>query len=536
MRAVRRLGVGIAMLIMVMAMMSRAASADATAQTVQIDSGRVHGEGHDDVVVFRGIPFAAPPTGTHRWRPPQPPNAWSGVRDATRFGPECMQKSVNSDAAPGDGRVSEDCLYLNVWRPARQTDHDLPVLVWLYGGGYVNGGTSSPIYDGSAFARDGLVFVSLNYRLGRFGFFAHPALEATQPGPWGNYALMDQIAGLEWVKRNIAQFGGDPDQVTIFGESAGGNAVLELAASPAARGLFQRAAVMSGGGRHLMGTMHDLREDRPHNPSAETLGQRFARQHGIDGDNDQRTAQRLRALPAAAITGQLNLATLLSADPEHATYAGGPIRDGTIVVAPPEQRYHHGNQQALPLLIGTTDRDLGLSDADTMTQLFARFGEDRALARTLYDPTPDESVEQVGRRLGRDRLMTEPARFIADQMHALGAPVWRYRFAHVAEPMRPHWAGALHATDIPYVFATLATRFDKGLSASDDRTEHLMHDYFVNFARHGDPNGPGLPYWPQHTPEAQKLMILEQRDAVAKSDPWRQQLDLIRATRAPQWQ
>jgi para-nitrobenzyl esterase len=226
---------------------------------VKIDTGRLQGAVSGGVLAFKGVPFAAAPVGALRWRAPQPVAPWTGVRSATEISKDCLQGPIPGD--PGLGTdLSEDCLYLNVWRPAqaapkKQGAKKLPVMVWIYGGGLVNGGTQPAIYQGDNFARDGVVFVSVNYRLGRFGFFAHPALTAEHPGePKGNYAFLDQIAALRWVQKNIAAFGGDPGNVTVFGESAGGFSVHVLLATPLAKGLFQRGIVESGGGRDQLGS------------------------------------------------------------------------------------------------------------------------------------------------------------------------------------------------------------------------------------------------------------------------------------------
>lgn len=233
----------------------------AAQETVTVETGKLKGPAAGGVVSFKGIPYAAPPVGDLRWRPPQPAARWSSVRDAAAYGHDCMQLPFPSDAAPLGTTPAEDCLVLNVWAPKHRTGK-LPVLVWIYGGGFVNGGSSPAVYDGSQFAKRGLVFVSFNYRLGRFGFFAHPALSKEgKDGLLGNYGYMDQIAAMKWIQRNIAAFGGDPHQVTVFGESAGGGSVHMLMTSPLAVGLFQRAIVESGGGRALM-TSTGIHESR----------------------------------------------------------------------------------------------------------------------------------------------------------------------------------------------------------------------------------------------------------------------------------
>ncbi len=503
---------------------------------VDIDTGALKGSSAPGVTAFKGIPYAAPPVGDNRWRPPQPVPPWQGVRDAGAFGPDCMQRPFAGDAAPPGTAPAEDCLYLNVWAPSDaipEPDVDRaptrrPVVVWIHGGGYVNGGTSTPVYDGSAFARDDVILVSFNYRLGRFGFFAHPALAREQQGkaPLGNYAVMDQLAALDWVQRNIGAFGGDPDNVTIMGESAGGASVLDLTGSPAAHGLFQRAVVMSGGGRALMGPMAELDRDQPQRPSAETIGEHFAQRHGIAGQGSEALAQ-LRRLPADQIVDGLNMGTLMQGNATPPTWSGGPIRDGELISGPPEGIYQAGLQQRVPMLIGTTDADLGFSTADSMDALLAPFGEDADRARALYDPKGSGDVQQVGQRIGMDRMMTEPARFVADQVAASGQPVWRYRFSHVALEARERWSGAVHASELPYLFRTLETRYNH-LDDSDRAMAWQLHRYVVNFARDGNPNGGGAPTWPLHTPLSHLMMDFTQNEGpVARQDPWRARLDLI---------
>ena len=222
-------------------------AADKNKADVKVESGMLRGVSDVGVVSYKGVPYAAPPTGNLRWKAPQPAAHWSGVRTANQFGHDCMQLPFPSDAAPLGTKPDEDCLVMNVWAPAARTSSKLPVMVWIYGGGYVNGGSSPAVYDGSQFAKQGVVFVSFNYRLGRFGFFAHPALTAEAgSAPLGNYAFLDQIAALKWVQNNIAAFGGDPNKVTLFGESAGGGSVLTMMTSPLSRGLFQQAIIESG--------------------------------------------------------------------------------------------------------------------------------------------------------------------------------------------------------------------------------------------------------------------------------------------------
>jgi carboxylesterase type B len=326
---------------------------------VRVDGGDVQGVVADGVESFKGIPFAAPPVGELRWRPPQPAAAWTGVRQASEFGADCMQGRFGPPPAPGapPARMpSEDCLFLNVWRPAGAATSKLPVMVWIYGGGFMGGSGASAFTSGMQFAKQGVVLVSLNYRVGRFGFFAFPALSSERPDePKSNYAYMDQIAALQWVKRNIAAFGGDPANVTIFGFSAGGVSVHSLVASPMARGLFHKAIAQSGGSRDSVLTARPLRADGvdPNYPvSAETLGATFARSMGIEGtDATALTSLRaltseqvLRGAPAPAGTNPPQVETT-------------PILDGKLITETAETAYKARRQPRIPLLLGSNSAD-----------------------------------------------------------------------------------------------------------------------------------------------------------------------------------
>ncbi|MEG8054203.1 carboxylesterase family protein [Sphingomonas aerolata] len=357
----------------------------------------------------------------------------------------------------------------------------------------MNGGSSPAVYDGSAFARQDVVFVSFNYRLGRFGFFAHPALSAANEGPLGNYALLDQIAALQWVRANIAKFGGDPAQVTLMGESAGGASVLNLMASPMAKGLFARAIVMSGGGRTLIGGV-PLRGEEGGRPSAETIGVNFATTQGIRGQSAAETLAALRALPAEQVRGELNLAYRGPVDVP--TYAGGPIVDGRVVVGTTDGAMRRGTAMAVPMMVGTTDADIAGFGETSNEGLFASFGAQADAARAAYDPAGTQELAAIGPEVGRDRLMHEPARLVAQETQRAGQPAYLYRFGYVAQSMRKDWSGAPHATDIPYFFDTVAAKYGAALTLQDARAAQLANRYVVNFVRKGDPNAPGLPRWP----------------------------------------
>jgi para-nitrobenzyl esterase len=519
---------------LLVAALGSVAAARAGAQQVTVESGALEGSTAAGVESFKGIPFAAPPVGDLRWKAPQPAPHWEGVRRATAYGHDCMQEPFPSDAAPLGTEPAEDCLVLNVWRPAERSSDRLPVMVWIYGGGFVNGGASPAVYDGSNFARQGLVFVSFNYRVGRFGFFAHPALTAESPdGPLGNYGYMDQLAALRWVKANIAAFGGDPENVTVFGESAGGGSVLTLLTTPALEpGAFQRAIVESGGGRGALMGPRMLGEDRPDNPSAETVGLNFARSVGIEGTGPEALAA-LRALPAERVVAGLNMASMMQQGPP--TYPG-PMLDGEIVVESPAEALLAGRWQKVPVMIGANDLDIGFGFAQTKDELFAGFGADSAAARRAYDPSGDAELRTLVQAVAADRMMVEPARFVAGAVASQGIPAYEYRFAYVPESLRGQLPGAPHASEIPFVFNTVATKYGASLTAADAATARAANAYWSNFARTGDPNGAGLPDWPAYSPLQDVVMIFTPEGPQAFQDPWKARLDLTErlATGQPQ--
>ncbi|MEC5321046.1 carboxylesterase family protein [Brenneria populi subsp. brevivirga] len=479
---------------------------------VTLDSGRIAGATAQGVDAFKGIPFAAPPVGELRWQAPQPVAPWTGVRPATAYGKDCMQEPFPGDAAPLGVGFSEDCLTVNVWRPDN-AQGALPVMVWIYGGGFVNGGSSPDVYSGAEFARRGVVFVSFNYRVGRFGFFAHPAL-AKQPLR-GNYGLMDQIAALKWVQKNIAAFNGDAKNVMLFGESAGGFSVGSLLTTDLANGLFQKAIIQSGSGRNNIVPYQDWRQ-------AEQAGLAFARANGISGD-DEKALAALRQIPPDKIVGGLNMATMMSAD------YSGPMVDGNVITGEPQDLYRQGAFQHVPLMIGATDADIAfppsVATTDEAVAIFAP--DERSAAKQAYRGMTPEEVAQA---IASDAFMVEPARFIARIWDQAGVPVWQYRFGYVAQSMRDRWPAAVHASEIPYVFNTLTARYADKVTAGDRAVARQIHQYWVNFARAGNPGAADLPAWERYRRQKDNVLIVPAGGAehtAQQADPWKDRLDLV---------
>jgi len=496
--------------------------AAAQVRTADVTGGTVEGVTADGVTSFKGIPFAAPPVGELRWRAPEPLEPWDGVLRADTFGPSCMQAESMMAFLAAPPVISEDCLYLNVWTPARDAGERLPVMVWIYGGGFAAGSTASPSYAGTEIAKNGIVVVSIAYRVGPFGFLAHPELSEESGTGSGNYGLLDLIAGLGWVRDNIAAFGGDPGNVTIFGESAGGYAVSMLAASPLAAGLFHKAISQSGASFSTPRTGPRAPGlDMPALAIAEAEGQAFL--EGL-GAADIAAA---RALDAAVIQRAMGPGL---------NTAFWPVADGHVLLGDSYELYTEGRFNDTPILIGTNSDEGALflppgvtsvSPADFEAQVRAGYGELADTILAAYPHRSDAEATEAAKDIQRVSLFAWPTWAWARLQDRHGEhPAYVYYFDH-RTPQSP--SGANHADEIRYVFGTLASAGGVGEPRPADLAmSELMMSYWINFARTGDPNGPGLPAWPTFDADEQRVLVFDEATS-ARPIPNLRQLEAMEA-------
>jgi para-nitrobenzyl esterase len=498
------------------------------AAQVRTEAGAVEGTASADgkVQIFKGIPYAAPPVGPLRWKEPQPVAAWQGTRKATEFASHCMQGPVYDDMVFPDPGMSEDCLYLNVWTPKASSDAKLPVMVWIHGGGFQAGAASEPRQNGEVLAHKGVVVVSMNYRLGIFGFFSHP--ELTQESPHhasGNYAFLDQAAAVQWVQKNIAAFGGDPSNITIFGESAGSFSVCALMASPVSKNLIKQAIGESGAFFSRTLTAKPLAE-------SEKAGADFAKEVNTT------TLEQLRAIPAQEL--------LDDATKNKNFFRFWPNIDGYFFPENPADIYAKGNQAHVPLLAGWNHDEgnyHGFFGPDAVTKenyekkVNEQFGSNAAEALKLF---PDGSDEQIKASAG----LLSTAGFIGystwkwlEMQTKLGnVPVYRYRFDEAppiprSGPAAGEAPTAYHSAEIEYVFEVLDSKTvdSKKIewSAADRKVSDQMSSYWTNFAQKGDPNGPGLPKWPKYSAKSGSQTMYLSGDSKATPDQQKAQYAVL---------
>jgi para-nitrobenzyl esterase len=457
----------------------------AAAAPVRIDTGSVEGVPAADpaVTVYRGIPFAAPPVGDLRWRPPEAAAAWQGVRKADHFSAACIQDPVRSlgpwtEEYMHQGDYSEDCLYLNVWTASNPAGVKRPVFVWIYGGAFTGGSTAVALYDGEALARKGLVVVTMNYRVGVLGFLAHPELtKESDTKASGNYGILDQIAALRWVRKNIAAFGGDPNRVTICGQSAGAVSVHILTASPLAKGLFHQAIAQSGSG---VGNRFQTL------PAAEAAGVKFVAAKGAS------SLKELRAMPVATLTARV----------EGAPFQSSPAMDGWLLPDQVTAIFAQAKQNDVATLTGWTadegsfNENYGKRSAmEFEREIRSRTGAMAVEFTKLYLITTQQQASESQKASARDSNLTSTYLWARERAKTAKTRVYTYYWDHVPPGPKKELYQAFHSAELPYVFNSL-NRANRPWEAVDRSIAETTSSYWANFVKSGDPNGPGLPKWP----------------------------------------
>jgi para-nitrobenzyl esterase len=485
--------------IFVVVVLSIAPFALAQIHDVKSTGGQLQGVVADSVTSFKGIPFAAPPVGDLRWKSPSPAKAWTGIRKADAYASGCMQDPGMAKMMGASENVSENCLYLNVWTAANTVGEKRPVMVWIHGGAFVGGMTGTPMFDGTKFAQKGVVLVSIAYRLGVFGFMAHPELSRESGKGSGTYGIQDMIAGLKWVKKNIGKFGGDPSHVTIFGESAGGIAVGMLSAAPAAKGLFQRAISESGGSFAPPRIADGAGMNVASLKLAESAGESFLKKLGAA---DIRAA---RALPAEQIQKALG-----------GGMGGGssfwPVADGNVLPGDPYELYEKGRFNDTPILVGTNSNEGGLfmrspvAAAAFEKQIRSGYGAQADVMLNAYPHSTDAEAARSSADVFREFAFSWPTWAWARMQSQKGkSKAFVYYFDH-RTPSSPD--GANHGDEVNYVFQNFRTPGSTPRS-EDLALSDLIRSYWINFASTGNPNGSGLPQWPAFTENNQKVMFFD---------------------------
>lgn len=494
MKIIRSFLVTVLILSLIMSINSLAAGK--TTDIVMLHSGPITGIEADGVKEYLGIPFAAPPVGKLRWAPPREAESWKETRRCVKFGPACPQPLEKKE-----GVYNEDCLYLNVWTPAKNASGKLPVMLWIHGGGFNFGSASQPEYYGKNLAEKGVVVVTINYRLGPLGFLVHPLLSKESPnGVSGNYALLDQIAALKWVNKNIAAFGGNPDCVTIFGQSAGSRSVSLLLISPLASGLFHRAITQSGG--PIIGSEYLTPAFNGDMANVSKMGRELAAKLGCDKKKDVLGA--MRAIPAEEIIKAADCKTGIF---DEALFFA-PVFDGWVLPENCQAAFNEGRQNKVPLIVGSVlneGNNYILNEKNFTLKKYigflkSRFGDKYASAFQMFPADNIKDAAIVLDKLITVAVVAEPARFVARSMAKAGLNSYLYQFRRVPGTQMASKAGAFHGVDLAYVFGNMSIR--DGYNKTDFELSNKMMDYWVNFAKTGNPNGLGLPEWPVYNADS----------------------------------
>ena len=474
---------------------------------VRVTEGLLSGiPGSDpDIIIYKGIPYASPPVGDLRWRPPQPPNPWEVIRKADKFAPGCIQTLAKSrlpwtEEFMHQGDISEDCLYLNIWTPSKASHNKYPVMVYFHGGGFGEGSGSVAVYDGEELARKGVVAVTINYRLGVLGFLAHPELtKESDHGSSGNYGLLDQVEALKWIQKNIAAFGGDPDNVTIFGQSAGAMSAYILTASPLAKGLFHRAIIQSGPGALAAFGLTSASDMARNIKSAEEDGLRFAEKVGAN------SLKELRKLPADKLIHPVE---------ESRTLRFGPVIDGYLLPDNVDAIYGLGKNNDIPFIMGMNADEMSafpgygkIKAKDFIKQVQAQYGDESDTFFKLYPATTDEDAGMSQKISAREIGLVAMSLLAAERAKSSKTDLYLYYFNKaIPWPEHPEF-GAFHTGEVPYVFNNLKM-MRRPWQDADWKVADAVSSYWINFAYSGNPNGKGLPVWPAYYESNVRLIKL----------------------------
>ena len=468
---------------------------------VKLQAGPVSGTAAENgVFVYKGIPYASPPVDNLRWKPPLPVTSWEKTKKCLSYGPACPQPKVSWIFSRKYKQVSEDCLYLNIWTPLKPNQSGkLPVMVWIHGGAFMTGSASDDFYDAQGLAKQDVVVVTFNYRLGPLGFLAHPLLsKESEYNVSGNYGLLDQIEVLKWVRGNISAFGGDPSRVTIFGESAGGRSVAHLMVSPLSQGLFHGAIMQSSS---VYRPIQHLRESWYNRSSMEDIGKKVARELDADTKSDPLAFLRSKNAKEIIVAAKAKLAGMKANEKKGSPYE--PIVDGWVIPDDPSDLFDAGRQHKVPVIVGTN------ADESTLFTNSMRLMRARKLRKLLRDTFPDftneilnlysmddkKSAFSAMNQILNDMNCNSPMRNIARNMVNIGPKAWRYHFTRVRTDFMGKKFGAWHGSEIRFIFNSLDKAFGKP-EAIDNKLSEIMSSYWVHFAKTGTPNKPGLPQWP----------------------------------------
>ncbi len=482
------------------------------------NQGKLQGYFDNQLAIFKGIPYATPPVRSFRWFPPQPVQPWQGIKTTTEYGPNCSQYPNRWDKKETFPITSEDCLYLNIWMPKsffgkNETQKKYPVMVWIHGGGFVSGGSNQEIFDGSSMANEGVIVVTFNYRLGRFGFFARPDLQQeNEENKWANYGIMDQIAALQWVQKNISSFGGDSDNITLFGESAGGASIISLMTISEAKGLFNKAIIQSGTGHSRFFQPRTIDD-------AEKTGLNFAKKNNIQ--NDEYALENLRKLPAETIVDKLNL------DDLQPDYFSGLVIDGIMLKQSLDSAFEKGAFYPVPTLIGDTSGDGFMINQSGLKGMAGKLGMNIEDLNKIYNPNGKLSETRILHQFMADIQILEPTRLLTQQIASKNVPVYRYRFSYITSSARPYTSyGAPHASELPYVFGTL-NKVYSSLTPQDNAMSEAIKKYWVNFAKYSKPKVDGLSEFSEFKIHPDKLLNFSTTGIKFETDPFQSRLDYI---------